>query len=209
MPSGLLLPCCCCPLASSCPAAAASSPASKQSPPPLPALHCSVLQTVASTSSNLEDLEAWLSVFNFKLVHMREDLKAIEDTNNRLERTTQVGWAGRSIDGSVSIGLGKLALCRCPSSPPPPAARPPPSSCCCCSLLPPPAARPPPSSCCCCSLLPPSAARPPLPSCCPPSSLPSCCPPSPSSFLLRWSVCVFCALTARPPGQMCMIGGGS
>ncbi|XP_019174748.1 PREDICTED: exocyst complex component SEC3A-like [Ipomoea nil] len=44
-----------------------------------------VLQGLESASSCVEDMDEWLSIFNLKLRHMREDIESIEVRNNKLE----------------------------------------------------------------------------------------------------------------------------
>ncbi|KAI3761182.1 hypothetical protein L1987_51593 [Smallanthus sonchifolius] len=44
-----------------------------------------VLQGIESATFCVEDLDEWLSLFNVKLRHMREDIQAIEIRNNKLE----------------------------------------------------------------------------------------------------------------------------
>ncbi|VFQ99147.1 unnamed protein product [Cuscuta campestris] len=44
-----------------------------------------VLQGLESASSCVEDMDEWLSIFNVKLRHMREDIESIEARNNKLE----------------------------------------------------------------------------------------------------------------------------
>ncbi|CAH9100338.1 unnamed protein product [Cuscuta epithymum] len=44
-----------------------------------------VLQGLESASNCVEDMDEWLSIFNVKLRHMREDIESIETRNNKLE----------------------------------------------------------------------------------------------------------------------------
>ncbi|KAK1389369.1 exocyst complex component SEC3A [Heracleum sosnowskyi] len=44
-----------------------------------------VMQGLEETSNLVEDLDEWLSMFNIKLRHMREDIESIETRNNKLE----------------------------------------------------------------------------------------------------------------------------
>ncbi|XP_031121544.1 exocyst complex component SEC3A-like [Ipomoea triloba] len=44
-----------------------------------------VLQGLESASNCVEDMDEWLSIFNLKLRHMREDIESIEVRNNKLE----------------------------------------------------------------------------------------------------------------------------
>ncbi|KAH6780524.1 exocyst complex component sec3A [Perilla frutescens var. hirtella] len=44
-----------------------------------------VLQGLEVASNVVEDMDEWLSIFNVKLRHMREDIESIETGNNRLE----------------------------------------------------------------------------------------------------------------------------
>ena len=43
------------------------------------------MQLIKDSENLVDDLEAWLSVFNVKLTHMREDIRVIEARNNELE----------------------------------------------------------------------------------------------------------------------------
>lgn len=44
-----------------------------------------VLQGLDSAANCVEDMDEWLSIFNVKLRHMREDIESIETRNNKLE----------------------------------------------------------------------------------------------------------------------------
>ncbi|KAL4584383.1 hypothetical protein LXL04_008983 [Taraxacum kok-saghyz] len=44
-----------------------------------------VLEGLESATTRVEDMDEWLSLFNVKLRHMREDIEAIESRNNKLE----------------------------------------------------------------------------------------------------------------------------
>nr|GLL48322.1 exocyst complex component SEC3A-like [Ipomoea trifida] len=44
-----------------------------------------VLQGLESASNCVDDMDEWLSIFNLKLRHMREDIESIEVRNNKLE----------------------------------------------------------------------------------------------------------------------------
>ncbi|KHN21013.1 Exocyst complex component SEC3A, partial [Glycine soja] len=44
-----------------------------------------VLQGLDAATSCVEDMDEWLSIFNVKLRHMREDIASIETRNNNLE----------------------------------------------------------------------------------------------------------------------------
>jgi len=52
-----------------------------------------LLKRLDSTLHLLDDLEAQMSVYNFRLQHMRDDIEAIEQRNNRLELASQNGSA--------------------------------------------------------------------------------------------------------------------
>lgn len=70
---------------------------------------------MSTTFGSLDDLEGWLSVFNDKLTHMREDISAIEETNLRLER--QATNHQRLVDllkglmGQMQVGLALAFPC--------------------------------------------------------------------------------------------------
>uniref|UniRef100_A0A0D6QYJ6 Exocyst complex component Sec3 PIP2-binding N-terminal domain-containing protein n=1 Tax=Araucaria cunninghamii TaxID=56994 RepID=A0A0D6QYJ6_ARACU len=44
-----------------------------------------VLQSLDSAMISVEDMDEWLSIFNVKLRHMREDIESIESRNNKME----------------------------------------------------------------------------------------------------------------------------